>query len=80
MNGVLKMEKAKSGLLVVKVGSLYVRDYPARLEGDYTLTAKRSRAATFHVEDVPVLVAESLTEALGARAEVLDAEMEGGDR
>ena len=70
------MAKGEGGL-IVKVGELYVRDYPARFNGDYTLTAHRSRAATFHVEDIPVSVAASLMVALGVKAEVLDAKSKG---
>jgi hypothetical protein len=65
---------------IVKVGGLYVRDYPERFQGDYTLTAQRSRAATFHVEDLPAKVAGDLSEALGIRAEILDADEKGGGR
>jgi hypothetical protein len=70
------MGKAKEKL-IVKVGKLYVRDHPARFQGDYTLTAKEDRAAIFHVDDVPVRVAQSLIEALGVRAEVLPADVIG---
>lgn len=68
---------------VVKIGNLYVRDYPARFGGDFTLTPDRKRAATFHVEDMPKHVAMQISTALGLRgvkAKVLDARIEGGDR
>jgi hypothetical protein len=60
-----------------------VRDYPARFGGDFTLTPELTRAATFHVDDVPKQVAIQINTALGirgARAEVLDADIEKGDR
>jgi hypothetical protein len=63
------MGEAKRGA-VVKVGRLYVRDYPERFAGDYTLTPNRLRAAQFHVEDTPAQVADELTAALGIRAQV----------
>lgn len=73
-------EAKEEGALIVTVGPLYVRGYPARFKGDYTLTTQRSRCATFHVEDVAEAVAASLTAALGAKARTLQAksEKEGG--
>jgi hypothetical protein len=62
--------------MVVKVGDLYVRNYPARYEGDFTLTPSRDRAATFYVEDMPSQVAGELQAKLGIRAKVLRADEE----
>lgn len=64
--------------VLVKVGRLYVRDYPVRRGGgdDFSLTPNRSRAALFHVTDVPAEIAAELT-VLGVRAEVVDADEEG---
>jgi len=62
---------------LVKVGNLFVRDYPKDgWRGDYTLTPDRQKAARFHVDDVPSVIAAELT-VKGVRAVVVNAEDEG---
>lgn len=77
--GVLNMKAKGSGRFVVRIGHLYVRDYPARFGGDFTLTPSLTRAATFHVDDVPKEIVVEINAALGvsgAAAEIIDPENE----
>jgi len=56
----------------VKVGALYVRDYPLRFAGDWTLTSSPSRVAKFYSDEVAAQVVVELKEA-GLSPKILDA-------